>query len=161
MISSFPDGSQKNLVTLAFSELDSDPAPSDNQTANVRFEEWEYLNGSLSLHATTIVDWPNTSIHWDDRPVPLQGRTSPYIRRCFATRDDLTTSTDTIKLMSFDDITIPAQLNSLDYTEYIGLKRPAAAYHFESGHAYPDYIAYTWEKTSTLNGPKRVWIGVK
>lgn len=161
MVSSFPDGSQKHLATLAFFELNSNPGPGENQTANVRFEEWEYANGSLVAHPVTVVDWPNTSTHWDDRPVPLQGRTSPYVRRCFATRDDITTSADTIKLMSFDDITTPAQLNSMDYTDYIGLKRPSAAYHFEPNHPYPDYIAYTWEKTETLTSPKRVWIGVK
>ncbi len=159
MISSFASGSGDAVVSIAFGKFDSDPG-STNTTGNVVYEQWKYDNGSLIPVPGTMVKWPNSSDYWDDRPVPLHGRDTPYIRRCYATRDYIHTTSDLEQLVSFDDVTNPVALEILDESIYVGLRRPGAAYHLEPSALNPDYFAVCWEKTTTPGSSKRVWIRV-
>jgi len=54
--------------------------------------------------------------------------------------------------MCFDPY-YPGTMSTLDEdTSYFnGIRRPAAAYHFEAGVSMPDYFAVTWEKTLLIN----------
>lgn len=167
MISSFPAGTAEHVVSIAFSKGNPDPAATD-KSANVVHEQWEYENGSLisppsygpGVPPETLAEWPNSSLYGDGKPVALHGRTVPYIRRCFATRALLGGGAQ-MDIMSFDDVTMPEVLVNLDTTYYNLVSRPAAAYHYHSGAANPDYITVTWEKIITSGGPRRIWIGLE
>jgi len=167
MISSFPAGTAEHVVSIAFSKGNPDPAATD-KSANVVHEQWEYENGSLisppsygpGVPPETLAEWPNSSLYGDGKPVALHGRTVPYIRRCFATRALLGGGAQ-MDIMSFDDVTMPEVLVNLDTTYYNLVSRPAAAYHYHSGAANPDYITVTWEKIVTSGGPRRIWIGLE
>lgn len=91
MISSYPDEPNHHLVSIAFGTLNSNPDFAINDdTTNIYYQHWEYLNGGLSsppsIPRPLTQDWPNSSSVWDDRPAPLMGRSSPFIRRCYATQ---------------------------------------------------------------------------
>lgn len=167
MLSSYPEGTQETVASIAFMKISSDPGAID-PSANVVYEEWEHEVGSLISPPTygpgippfSVSEWPNSAIQWDDKPAPLHGRTDPAIRRCFAVRIPLTTSQPE-ELVSFDSTAFPPTLVSMDSTSYVEVRRSSASYHYHDGASNPDYIGVAWEKRIVAGGAKRVWISVE
>ncbi len=161
MISSYPTGSGAQLVSIAFSYANSMPNAND-ASPNVLYEFWGYDSGTLGKATTAVplVDpWPNTSIRWDDRPLPLLGRLNPFVGACYATRDEFPQpSTVPTKLARFNPV-VPSIFTILDTDseDFTGVRRPAASYHHEPGATIPDYQVVTWEKVKA-NGEKRIFI---
>ncbi len=150
MISSYPDEPNHHLVSISYGTANSNPDIGDDST-NIFYEQWEYLNGGLSsppsLPSPLTVDWPNLDTAWDDRPAPLMGRASPFIRRCYATRIDDPAFPQRRDLFEFDPV-YPSTLKIIDSdTDVISsVSRPAAAFLHFPGAVNPDYFAVTWEK---------------
>ena len=161
MISSHPTGSGAQLVSIAFSYANSMPNAND-ASPNVLYEFWGYDSGTLGKATTAVplVDpWPNTSIRWDDRPLPLLGRLNPFVGACYATRDEFPQpSTVPTKLARFNPV-VPSIFTILDTDseDFTGVRRPAASYHHEPNATIPDYQVVTWEKVKA-NGETRIFI---
>ncbi|NQU47309.1 MAG: hypothetical protein HQ519_01575, partial [Planctomycetes bacterium] len=170
MISSYTADTSEHVASIAFGTNNSHPDAGD-KSGGVVLERWEYDEGSLAKPPTfdipypIFLDWPNDSAEWDDRPVPLMGRSNPFIRRCYAARVSFTgfPVSSARDLISWDPYA-PGDWKILDQDTSLfqGIRRPAAAYHFEAGVANPDYFAITWEKTvPSWNGIKRVYLMVE
>lgn len=170
MISSYTADTSEHVVSIAFGTTKSHPDASD-QSANVVLDHWEYEAGSLSKPPTfdipypIFLEWPNDSDEWDNSPVPLMGRNNPFVRRCYAARVEFTgfpvsTSRDLVEWNPY----APGTLDTLDQDTNLfeGIRRPAAAYHYESSATSPDYFAVIWEKeVPNWNDIRRVYLMVK
>lgn len=157
MISSYTKDGTDVIASIAyFTTTSMDDA--EDTSVNVVYEDWALESGGLvsppTYSGTTppiFSLWPNSSQAWDDRPLPLIGRSSPPIRRCFATRaaSPSGAASPPSNLVVFDPI-YPATFTTLDEDDQTisGIRRPAASYHFHSGATDPDYFAVTWEKVA-------------
>jgi len=146
-ISSFPEGANgDDLVSIAFSKT--------NTTGNddVVYEEWQYDadEGLFKIPFEVGHVFENDG---DDhtRPIPLHGRTTPFVRRLFVERNEATSQILDYDTES-DDVTVRTSTT-------VELGRPAVSYWDGSG-SVPDEVALTWEEQAQGVSFTRIWIRV-
>lgn len=164
-LSSYPPATPAGTpqsVSIAFNQAEAGANPPD-PSLSVIHEEWEYSAGSISAPSVpTMNAWPNSSSYDDHKPVPLRGRDSPYVRKCYATRAPYGASLPKDMLSHNAAASVLTTLQTIQPPDTGELTRPAVAYQ---NKVVPNWtgtdhiaVAFEGEKNGTA---RRIRIGVE
>lgn len=151
-LSAYPQGTGgQDFVSIAFAKIN---VPND---ADVIYEHWIHDATNGLYRATTLpgIGFPNNPggvvVH-DKRPIPLLGRVTPTVRRCYVDRTETSAAG---KIIRYDqDSNLVTDLTG----SAVGTERPAVSYWLNT-ILQRDDVAVTWEQiVGGAPGYKRIFL---